>query len=743
MIIDISFKSVDPVEDNILLSGNYNATAQNATAQREPASQRALPVSGGYITNKPIDTDPTADTEAQLVDYLNSLQSQEMQINQSEEKRQKIQGMIDYQHPAMLKNDDFYVQTSPLVAGSISGRIIGTQLITGGADATRMPMAPYQYERERLMNTILNAIKPSDKSKTPTATSSAMDSFTQPEAGVYSEQFRNLYKEGAKKFLDIAGRHKDGYKLLHTKGNPLNEGFNTWNGNMTYVANNLTSVVKKADELAKQADEYGLSLPREIKRDVDLTRNGLVDIVNGGNPNYSIQEKLRNATLGMSAVQVAKDIKDQTIASLETEIRNATEEYALSKEFKKYHDLLETKKTEGFLNPDDYFYQKKIDKSKATKEEYDAALRYNAENLVRPRILAEYGDLDGNVDKDGEKALKYATEMVYQQMKNIRKDIDMKAVGATPINVNASANAKVYPKESIEIPEIGAQQQTILDIQTNGYGLGANNTVHVLLPNGDIKSSSADGRTRVSNADDAMSLTTSMLTAEGGKNLSEVKNSFFQKPELRENLTVSVGKIKTGFKSFPDWWNESQPGKVKKALASADMMDFSKYLESNKKASLIMNNDIIKGIDIKRGNGDKINGVIVNKGEYVLQFITNDGRTVLPAYSQQEAIEKKATKIKGTNTKGVWVSEFPKQNKNGAFAVVNEETGEISVYEADGTVPISTSRISVYKEALKSDFISPVYKSKPVDVSTEHAQDISQSGKNKGTANNATVAKKY
>ena len=201
-----------------------------------------------------------------------------------------------------LTNDDFYKTTGiPLVAGSISGKVIGTQLIIGGGEGfSQFPWAVMMSERNRLQNILANAIKPAN------AEDIKFDYPKIPDVdGRYADQFREGWNNMIDRHLGAAYKYgKKGLKYLTTPGTPAYNKFKQDQDNMSFAAKSINDILKYADNVQKTIDTKNLQVDNKTQKDLGDLISGSVDIMHGKSIGFNLKDKLQSLKYGMGVAVV-------------------------------------------------------------------------------------------------------------------------------------------------------------------------------------------------------------------------------------------------------------------------------------------------------------------------------------------------------------------------------------------------------------------------------------------------------
>ena len=262
-----------------------------------------------------------------------------------------------------LTNDDFYKTTGiPLVAGSISGKVIGTQLIIGGGEGfSQFPWAVMMSERNRLQNILANAIKPAN------AEDIKFDYPKIPDVdGRYADQFKDGWNNMIERHLGAAYKYgKKGLKYLTTPGTPAYNKFKQDQDNMSFAAKSINDILKYADNVQKTIDTKNLQVDNKTQKDLGDLISGSVDIMHGKSIGFNLKDKLQSLKYGMGVAEVGKSVKDTYFRPIEEILKNANN-VKTNGDYTTYATLLEQSKTEFGL--DGYFPEGK-NWNNATPEE--------------------------------------------------------------------------------------------------------------------------------------------------------------------------------------------------------------------------------------------------------------------------------------------------------------------------------------------------------------------------------------
>lgn len=699
LLTDPASPSVDRKEDvNMVGTGVYDDSS--IINQIQPLSLQPVQIQAS--PTQIADTyDPTIGTEAATREWLlsqyNTLASQNASANASA----AVGGLTGYTEADRLRNDDFYVQSTPLVAGSISGKVIGTQLITGGANAQLFPHAPLNFERNKLQDAILKAMQPADLSKGKVNDKGEWEEFTTPDAGAFNENMRQVYMDGVEKFQAIADKTPDGQKLLYTKGNPLHNAFKNFNTNMSFVANNAKKVAETASEMDIAARNQDLTLTEETKKNMRDVRLGLDKLINkDGSPNYLIQEKLENAQLGISGSKIAKNISDDFIPKITTDIKVAND-IKFNGTGDDYLTAIKTIQKKYGLDGDEYFQLKGIDPEKATQKEIDAALRYQANKLVTPYALESWSEMNdpSSLSKQGQVVVKNAEDIIYQQMKQLQTDIKLQTAGNQPPVTRVTVNN--LPEVHKETP--GFMSGILDGIITNGTNsigqAGGSQTGFAVLPSGELMvygknaTGQMQGAIEKYNMDDAPSALSGMLNASrrNGVNNKDANvaqdyiNNMATSSEAQgwaEQFKKAIPSVT--FQQYTASKAVDRDGQVQPKKNSLEV--YSGYMGANKgKVSLPINNDIAKDFvmqtitpalakqhpELKEFTGK-------DNGYKFIQFKGINGDEWFPGkVSKDGKGDIVSTSFLGSNTSTG--SQLPTENIKGAFGIQDKQ-GRIRVY---------------------------------------------------------------
>jgi len=677
--------------------------------QIQPIQQMRLPVQNNTqsLSLQPVqiqasptqvaDTyDPTVGVESQIREEL----QRRLATLNAQSQYAAVGSLTGYTEADRLTNDDFFVKGAPLVAGSISGKVIGTQLITGGGSVP-IPQAPFNFERNKLQDAILKAMQPADLSKGKVNDKGEWEEFTTPDAGAFNENMRQIYMDGVDKFQAIADKVPDGQKLLYTKGNSLHNAFKNFNTNMSFVANNAKKVAETAAEMDIAARDENLTLTEETKKNIRDSRLGLDKLINkDGTPNYLIQEKLENAQLGISGSKIAKNIKDDFIPKITTDIKVAND-IKFNGTGDDYLTAIKTIQKKYGLDGDEYFQLKGIDPDKATQKEIDDALRYQANKLVTPYALESWSDPSdpNSLSKQGQVVVKNAEEIVYQQMKQLQTDIKLQTAGNQPPVTRVTINN--LPEVHKETP--GFMSGILDGIITNGTNsigqAGGPQTGFAVLPTGELMAygKNATGQMQGSiekfNMEDAPSALSGMLNASRKNGVNNKDANVAQ--DYINNMATNAeaqgwaeqfkkAKPAVTFQQYTASKAVDRDGQVQPKKNSLEVM--SGYMGANKgKVSLPINNDIAKDFvmqtvtpalakqypELKEFTGK-------DNGYKFIQFKGINGDNWFPGEVSKDGKGQIISKsFLGSNTSTG--SQLPAENIKGAFGIQDKQ-GRIRVY---------------------------------------------------------------
>jgi len=735
LLTDPASPSVDRKEDvNMVGTGVYDdSSIINQIQPIQPSNVQSLSLQPVQIQASPTqiaDTyDPTIGTEAATREWLlsqyNTLASQNASANASA----AVGGLTGYTEADRLRNDDFYVQSTPLVAGSISGKVIGTQLITGGANAQLFPHAPLNFERNKLQDAILKAMQPADLSKGKVNDKGEWEEFTTPDAGAFNENMRQVYMDGVEKFQAIADKTPDGQKLLYTKGNPLHNAFKNFNTNMSFVANNAKKVAETASEMDIAARNQDLTLTEETKKNMRDVRLGLDKLINkDGSPNYLIQEKLENAQLGISGSKIAKNISDDFIPKITTDIKVAND-IKFNGTGDDYLTAIKTIQKKYGLDGDEYFQLKGIDPEKATQKEIDAALRYQANKLVTPYALESWSEMNdpSSLSKQGQVVVKNAEDIVYQQMKQLQTDIKLQTAGNQPPVTRVTVNN--LPEVHKETP--GFVLNTIREIATNGYTsigtAGGPQTKVFMTATGetmvfgtDAQGNRQGGITKY-NTDDAVSTLSGIINGARRTGVSNkdanVAQDYIGNIATNQEAqgwaeTVKGAKPKVTYQQYTASKAVDRDGNVQPKKNSLGV--FSGYMKENgKKTPIPINKDaasdfiyrtvtpaLVKELDMP----ELKEFVGKDNGYKLVQFKGVNGDSFFPAQVSQDANGQIVTeRFLGSNT--LTGSQLPPENIKGAVGLEDRQ-GMIHVFLKIGD---RMKEISNFPNTLLQNELNPFF----------------------------------
>lgn len=555
-----------------------------------------------------------------------------------------------------LTNDDFYKTTGiPLVAGSISGKVIGTQLIIGGGEGfSQFPWAVMMSERNRLQNILANAIKPAN------AEDIKFDYPKIPDVdGRYADQFREGWNNMIDRHLGAAYKYgKKGLKYLTTPGTPAYNKFKQDQDNMSFAAKSINDILKYADNVQKTIDTKNLQVDNKTQKDLGDLISGSVDIMHGKSIGFNLKDKLQSLKYGMGVAEVGKSVKDTYFRPIE-EILKIANNVKTNGDYNTYATLLEQSKTEFGL--DGYFPEGK-NWNNATPEEIESAQKAKAKDIVTPLLQQNFGETPPK------EVIERSANYVYETMRGLQKTINVQSVGTrkfegnkTTVNVNANLGKNPVP---------GSFTGYIQAAKVKGYstvGTAGGNQMRILRsPSGDIMTQALDksgnivpnSTKKYNPADSDLFLTETMSGLKGIGYPTEDVNTFNSYINTKSGEYPQwqgmMSNFNEGFKTYQQYIDEKYKNKdaTYKQIEASKFVNMAKYTELNQNTVIPINDKIATKINYKAG------------GE--LTFTDENGSTFVPSTITNKVDKSKALST-GSNTIVNRLSTMPSTTLEGAY----------------------------------------------------------------------------
>lgn len=365
-------------------------------------------------------------------------------------------------------NQDFYQATGiPLVAGSISGRIIGNQLIIGGGEGyAQFPWGAVMGERNRLQKIIADAMKPVAKAEWKLPAIS-------PTSHHFSGQADDEYRNELQNLIDIS-------KANGTYGNLSKEGTDEWR-KLQEITNNFNTKERQFEALSKEIDSAS-KLIEENKIYIPSEQRNLLNKIRSGNASYKEAQAFMESMTYIPAMDnVTKELITNVFTPMNEEI-SKFKDFKFEGNFNSYGTAVINEQNKyGFtlLDKDNNVIDAES-LSKMTPQEIDAAYKRASEEFVRNR-LSEHFDFEAeNVPDKMVKA--YANE-IYLKTANKQVQKNLITYGSPPRVTNINVNNHNGEKTTT-MPAFGANLYS--SINSTGFVRLNKNEVAYASPGGGI-----------------------------------------------------------------------------------------------------------------------------------------------------------------------------------------------------------------------------------------------------------------
>lgn len=597
--------------------------------------------------------------QAELQAYQQYMQQQQAYNNQPTPQKSHV-----------FTNDDFFVKSqNPIVAGSISGKVIGTQLITGGGGAVLEPVAAYLKDRDRLQNQILQMMKPvkPEDVKFETPKIPNVD-------GRYATQFKKVYQDGLQGFLDVAGKYGNaGYKALNDQKTKLGQDFKRWQDNMEFVTKNINDVTKQADLYSKIAQEKGLMTDPRVRKKLENVVNGTTELMYGKNPNFNLSEELNGLKNGITIGSVVKDVKTNYIAPITTEFEKLK---GLNPKSDEYKDVIQGITTKLGLDGSDYFPDGVTVKN-ATKEQLKEAQMKKAESLAKPLLLQDWGTIqqNGDITIDSE-ILKQTTKAIYELMNasEVTKTIQGFGERERKININNSNTTTTQGRT----PFPGNIVSHVQNMANTGYNVvgksDGSKSVSFVTPSGAIgiigtdKEGNQIGQASFYNPSNTKSFLTNYVnrlygnTEDAMRQIDDISNNQ-ERFDSYKSLTDQATNSKQTYQAF------LKEKKVIKPQEQTSLQNYSLYSEKVG-MTIPVADRIATSFHYSGLKNDKI------------YFTDTDGNTFVPSPLSINSNNDNFVKY-GDNTSSTTLSKLPKTTLSNAYYKINTDGVTATIMKED------------------------------------------------------------
>ena len=588
--------------------------------------------------------------------------------------------------PQHLTNEDFYVKSSPLVAGFIQGKVIGSQLITGGGAAQLMPMSPYQYGRDKLENTILQALKPIKPEDIK---------FELPKIpdvdGRYAPQFKDAYQAGIKKYLTIAEKNgQAGFKALNDQKTQLGSSFKQWQDNMAFGAKNITDVMKDADAYQKIIYDKNLEMPESVRQKYFDFIHGMAKLTtNPGEANFNLADQWKDVKVGVATATVLDDVKKNYFNPIETEIKVANDDYKMNGDYDTYATLMKTIETKYGL-------------AGKTEEE----LRKQAQDLAKPLLSRDWSEGRNQSDNSpiiNKDMLKDSEDAIYQHLKGFQKTMKLQSEGTRkrpPTNINVKV---VNPGKD---PVPGNIISDIDNTRTNGYNIsGSANGAKVVTfvsPQGDAGIATYDskgntvGGIELFDTTDAKTYLTTLASRKSGVGIGV------------ESANRAIDEIANNTEQAQGW--QQTVSSLSEGMETYDQWAIGKKIINPATKQMMQNYDVYMG---SHNVSIPVAGRIVNKFHYSgkdldkIYFIDNQGNKGMPSPTQTEIKSGNYSK-QGSKNDNSTLSELPNTFVNGVYGVESKDGLTINLKYDNG----QDVGVKLRKSQLQN-YMNTMFKKKP------------------------------
>lgn len=684
--LKISFRTTDPpVDESVWRTPEYDASVRTIMNIINPAeSYEQAPVvtpmlsqlSQSSSTDNETDNTPVI---SQLPNYDASAtgnlkddayQAELQAYQQYMQQQQAYNNQPTPQKSHVFTNDDFFVKSqNPIVAGSISGKVIGTQLITGGGGAVLEPVAAYLKDRDRLQNQILQMMKPvkPEDVKFETPKIPNVD-------GRYATQFKKVYQDGLQGFLDVAGKYGNaGYKALNDQKTKLGQDFKRWQDNMEFVTKNINDVTKQADLYSKIAQEKGLMTDPRVRKKLENVVNGTTELMYGKNPNFNLSEELNGLKNGITIASVVKDVKSNYIAPITTEFEKLK---GLNPKSDEYKDVIQGITTKLGLDGSDYFPDGVTVKN-ATKEQLKEAQMKKAESLAKPLLLQDWGTIqqNGDITIDSE-ILKQTTKAIYEQMNasEVTKTIQGFGERERKININNSNTTTTQGRT----PFPGNIVSHVQNMANTGYNVvgksDGSKSVSFVTPSGAIgiigtdKEGNQIGQASFYNPSNTKSFLTNYVnrlygnTEDAMRQIDDISNNQ-ERFDSYKSLTDQATNSKQTYQAF------LKEKKVIKPQEQTSLQNYSLYSEKVG-MTIPVADRIATSFHYSGLKNDKI------------YFTDTDGNTFVPSPLSINSNNDNFVKY-GDNTSSTTLSKLPKTTLSNAYYKINTDGVTATIMKED------------------------------------------------------------
>lgn len=596
-------------------------------------------------------TDATANMQDDLYAKALTLQSLSQKSNTT--------GVLPFKDTARLTNSDFYVNTGiPLVAGSIGGKVIGSQLIIGGGEAfAQFPWASVSQERNRLQNIIANAMIPPKEEEL---------NFTNPSIpdvdGRYAPQVMEAWNAMQDRYFSAASAYGiKGINSLGKPGTPLNKAYTRDQNNILFAAKNINDVLKVADDLQKRITDKSLQVDDRTNKDMRELISGSVSVLSNGSLTYDLHEKLKDVQYGIGVAEIGKTIKESYFRPIDEILKKATE-VAANGDYATYGTLLKTVKTE--MGIDGMFPDGK-NWDNSTKAEIEEAQRKKAESLVTPLLQSSFGTAVPD------EVLKRSVDYVYNMFNSVQKTIQTSNIGSrkptgnsVSVNVNSGGHnpvpgslamhlSQVKNNGRVEIGSVGSTRTRIFRTPSGDVGTQAIDKNGSIIPNTTTYSNGRDADNGLNNIANSSS-----NTGYPKEDMAVLLSTLSTRDDKYEALASSFLDITSDGDNYESWIMRKYSNKSKKdAMAEAKKLSLmSEYFNGTRKSVIPINNSVAIKINF-------------NQNDKIISFTDEQGNTFMPSSLSNQASPNSVSTGNNTVKKDI-LSKMPTSNLTNAYGVI-------------------------------------------------------------------------
>ena len=594
-----------------------------------------------------------------------------------------------------LTNEDFYQPTGiPLVAGSISGKVIGTQLITGGGEGfSQFPWAAMFSERDRLQNILVNALKPVAQEELK---------FTNPQAPKVDGRYANQFSEAWGKMVneEVSEAQKYGVKGLNylaTPGTPANLRFVQKQQNLAYVADNINDILKTTDEWSKTIDSKGLQLDSKASSSLKKVNRGLVKLFTDGEaPTFNLQEEIKNVEYGIGVADVVKNVKENYFKTIQQSIQSAKGKYDLNGDAESYLTVMENLKTTYGIDGEE-FYPDGVTYETATKEQRKEAMMKKAEQIVSPYLESHWGE---NVPKD---VMDRTVRGVYENLSQVQKEMTMQTVGSRKPVPNIT-NTYVKTVNDPVPANINSHLQMIKARGSTTVGSAGKQNVKIMrAPSGDLMVMQVDKNGLVSEQTIkpySTESTNEFLIAMGTE-MSKIemsqedamrwKQMQLTKGEDYEAWNSTLSSINSDFETYPQMIQRKFNDKDERyrEIESQKLSNMAEYLDGTKNTTIQIRDREASKIVLKKSGGKNIMWFESPTGEMFVPSTPTNAATA-------QSLHQGSSTAKATHLK-----DIPEKTEPSTY--IQFEGANAMVYSKDqklkGTDESSGKLAKVYTDA--------------------------------------------